>query len=137
MHLNPDLPPILRQTSAARVSVDVSTTSTTFVSLLSLSITVEAGFLLLLFTASVEQSNDNQTTYFDLQVNGTTVAGASHTHRNPTKAGCVAISHRMAIAAGTHTVSVGWRVSNNTSYIRPVTDPTGEHGHLLVQEVTR
>lgn len=126
------------QSILAEVGVNTTTTSTTFVTLLSQVITIQAGSILLIhLSASFSHAANNQTGYFRVQVDGVTVRATAQ--RNPTSGepgSCAIVLRRTGLAAGARTVTVQWRTSGSTLRIRPVAAPDAEHASLLLEEVT-
>lgn len=123
----------VRQVVSARVSVNTTTTSTTYVALLSASVTVNDGRLLVHFSTSCSNSSANRQLFFEVRVDGTLVGRASVRvtgANNPDFAQVLAV---VPVAAGAREVTVNWRVSANTGQIRPTT--AEEHAVLVVTEM--
>jgi hypothetical protein len=123
------------QSKFVEVAADVSTTSTTWVDLLSTTITTLAGFLLLTTTVSPNTSSTSAGFYIRLLLDGVAVRGASGYAGSATFNETVSIVSKEAVTAGLHTVKVQWRVSTGTLRCRPVTAPDQDHASLLIQEV--
>src|SRR3972149_2023582 len=126
------------QSVASEITVDTTTTSTTFVTLLTRTITIVAGSVLLVwFTETNSQSSGSQTTFFRLQVDGVTQKSAGT--RSPAVGdpqGIGIVQRVTGLAAGLRTVTIHWRVTGGTSRIRPVAVPDAEPASLVVAEVT-
>jgi hypothetical protein len=133
--------PTLLQTQFAELSANTSTTSTSFVNLLSITMdTSGESSLLIFFTGTPYMSNDSQTIAFQLVVDGTPVRGcASHSDKsgaNDTHATAALVYKQTGLAAGSHTITIQWKTdSGTTASIRPVTT-IQESGSLLINEVT-
>lgn len=126
------------QSLFTEVTVNTSTTSTTFVTLLSQAITIQAGSVLVVhFTASSSHAGNNQTALFRVQVDGVTYRAVGE--RNPTATfpgSCGIVLRIPGLAAGARTVVIQWRTTGSTLRIQPVTVPDAEHASLLLEEVT-
>jgi hypothetical protein len=128
---------VLKSTTMAEVSTDTTTTSTSWVDLLTITLTMaSAGKLLAQFSAGFTMSGANNGAYFRIMVDGTAKRGVASRYIN-TPGHSVAISYLASgLAAGSHTVKVQWRASASTLQIRPAGQPDSEHAVLIVQEVT-
>lgn len=126
------------QTVFNQITVDTTTASAVFVTLLSQAITIQAGSVLLVhFTTGVSNSNANNTQFFRVQVDAVTQRAVGTTNvvaNGPQSAGIVL--RITGLAAGSRTVTIQWRTSGNTAQIRPATVPDAEHASLLLTEVT-
>lgn len=117
-------PPPLLQTQFTNQSSDTSTTSTSYVDLLSL--TVETGgnsHLLVHFHATAHPSTDNQSISFQLVIDGVVKCGCN-THADKSGGGDTQASASLVwketdIASGSHTVKIQWKTSTGTASIRP------------------
>jgi hypothetical protein len=136
--------PALVQTAVANITADVSTASLTpaFVPIgggLSVTLTIGAGhFLLVFFSAGVDQSNNQNITFFDLRVDGVLQkgTGAEGGSTAPRTQSASIVARIAGLSAGAHTVDVVWSVSAGTSSINAGSAPIRNHATLLVQEVT-
>lgn len=128
----------LVQSRFREITVDTTTTSPTFVTLLTDTITIGAGRALIIqFLSSMSNSNSNNIVYARIQVNGVTYRGAATTAQNTNRSGAVCIQTRVTgLAAGTHTVTVQWRVSGGTGQVRVVSQPDTESASMLIEEVS-
>lgn len=127
-------PPNLVQTKFVEITSDTSTTSTTFVDLLSTTLTTQGGALLIHFDVSCSNSNTGKEIDFQVLLDGT-VKKAGGVRYNGTPAGDLSLSYKTAIlTAGSHTVKVQWKTESNTANIRPVTAPTGESASMTILE---
>lgn len=126
------------QSKFIEISANTTTTSTTFVTLLTTTFTIGSGSnVILQFAASVSNSNSNNITYFRIQVNATTYRGAATTAQGPSNPGGASIQQRVTgLGAGTHTITVQWRVSGGTGQVRPVAVPDAESASLIIEEVS-
>jgi hypothetical protein len=125
----------LIQTLFVEATTDRSTTSTTWVDLLSQSITLLAGTkLIALISASAVNTND-EFSYFRLVIDGVAQRGVSLRSRSDVAQPIALNFAKTGLAAGAHVVKLQWRVAASTSRIRPATQPDSEHASLLLQEV--
>lgn len=120
------------------LAVDATTASLVFILLLTTSITITAGSILLIdFSTGTSNTVNNANNFFRIRIDGVVQRGVATTTSgagNPSSAG---MTLRVAgLAAGARTVDVQVRVSAGTGQIRPVTQPDSEHVSLRVQEVT-
>ena len=128
-----------RQSVFADLLIDTTTVSTVFVPLLSASITITTGGILLVrFSASASNSNNNNQVIFRLLIDGVAKHGAALVSASgATNVGGASLVYRQTgLAVGLHTVDIQWRVSGTTGRIRPVTNPDLESASLLVEEVS-
>lgn len=127
----------MRQSTAAEITVDTTTTSATFVSLLSAPITIAAGGILLItFTVGATNDTKDKTNFFRVLVDGTPLRGTNIVSGIAGSGGSAAIALRVTgLAAGARSVTAEWRTDGGTARIRPVANPDGAHATLLVQEV--
>jgi len=132
----------LRQTTSAKITADTSMNSTTFADLLSVSITTTAGGVLLArFSGGFGQSTTNGQGRFKLLIDGVIQNAAGFTQYGSSAAGAIpnpmALSCRLAVSAGSHTVTVQWATgsSGNTISCKPVTYPNYNGASLVVEEV--
>jgi hypothetical protein len=127
---------VFKQSVDAEIVADTTTTSTSFVDLLSLTVTT-TGSSFLLTTFSAAFTNSSGVTYrrveFQLLIDGVPQHGCLGVATS-TNGATIAMVDRLAVSAGTHTVTVQWRTSANTAQIRPST--VTEDAHLLVCEVS-
>jgi hypothetical protein len=127
------------QSKFLEVTADTSTASTTFVSLLSLSVTTTAGTLLIKFDVTGELSAGSAMASFELQIDGVVKRGCafSSAFGNFAQPNSASVTYRVTgLAAGAHTVAIFWKTSTGTLSIKPVSIPTEEHASLLVEEVS-
>jgi hypothetical protein len=120
-----------KQSAFAEVSVDTSTTSGTFVDLLTINFTklMDASYLIVSANMSGDQSNANQV-YYRIMADGVAKRGAGY------QPGCAAITLRISgINAGARVIKLQWCVSGGTGRINVVTSPDWAHASLLVEEV--
>jgi len=128
------LAPSLTQTSFLELSSDVSTTSASFVDLISITIYTYGGTCLVTFSVSGEDSANNRNLYFQLVMDGTPIKWTQFRTPNTQNSACLTAT--VIPAEGSHTFLIQWRVSANTGQIRPVT-VNEEHAALLIEEVAR
>lgn len=128
------------QTGFAKVTSDVTTTSTSFVDVtgLSVTLTTTGGDLVAFFTFGASNSTTGRENDFRILLDGTSYQGTSMRcgAKDLAQSGGIVIRFT-GVAAGSHTVKIQWQVSNGTGQIRPVTGAVDkEHANLLVQEVS-
>ena len=127
------------QTVFNEITVDTSTTSLTFVSLMSQAITITANSRLLIrFDASYSAVTNNTDTSFRISVDGTPRRGTGGTARNTTPASDSSSITWVSgpLAAGSRTVLIEWLVSSSTANINVVTVPSSHHASLVIQEIS-
>jgi len=126
------------QTVFSEISTDTTTSSTTFVDLLTATLTTVAGTkLIVIATFAVSNSNSNAQQHFRMTVDGIVKRGCGVRFvNNPSAAGSLALVVT-GLSAGSHTIKLQWRAdaSGGTVQVRPVTAPDDEHASLVVQEV--
>ena len=131
------LPGAVPTVAYAVLSSDVSTSSTSFVSLLSTSITVAGTSDKVDIVASVGW--DNQTSgnspSFQITVDGTDEGQSFSTSNNIGGAGSTfCIAQVTGLAAGSHTVALNWKSSNgNAVRIRPVSTAGAYHAAIVAR----
>ena len=135
-------PEILRQTQFAEVSSAANTTSTTFVDLFSLSITINQGsYLIISFTSSgyPTAGSPNGLTY-QLVLDGTPIrgcsAGAGSGAQNAIGLYGKLTWKSSSLSAGSHTVLIQWRGDSGSGNIRIDPSNDDEFAFLVVQEVS-
>jgi hypothetical protein len=122
------------------ITVNTTTTSATFVDLLSTSITIsDQSKILISFTGSMSNASNNQTHFFRVLVNGATITGGGTGTRIASGAGnpqVIAIHvQTAALTAGTYTIALQWRTTGGTVQCRPIAAPDAEHAAMVVQEI--
>jgi len=129
---------VLRQSATSKVAVDTTTASAAFVDLLTVALTVEAGFLLIEASMGASLAVNVGTIFFRITVDGVAQAGVSNSFTVVGDKHASAFSLRVDVAAGVRTVKLQWRVASvlSTAQIRPVAQPDAEHASLVVSEVT-
>lgn len=131
------VPQPLIQTAFTELTVDTTTTSVTFVDLMSLTMNVGSNKISVHFTVG---GSNNQgfggNLFFRLVVDGVTIRGTAvrSTAANVSETG--ALVWRGAVVAGSRIVKIQWMTDVGTARIAPVTVPNGEHASLYVQEIT-
>lgn len=123
------------QTTFDEISVNTTTTSTTFVDLLTRVISTGANNVLIHFSAGFSAA-DQETVFFRVTIDGVAQRGAAQTVRNGLRQGSVAIVLKRAVTAASHTIKIQWRVTAGTGSVQPVLSPDAEHASLLISEVT-
>lgn len=127
--------PNLLKTVFSEITVDTTTTSMTYVNLLSSTVSVSSKTVLIHFTAAVSNSNADRNMFYQLLIDGVaTRGGACRTGAASNPETWALVYKATDLSVGDHTFLIQWRVSANTGQIRPVTS-INEHASLLVQEV--
>lgn len=127
--------PRYRNTYTAALGTDSLTTSTSYVTLLSLSFTPRLGFVFITMDA-VFRSNSVSATdaYMRMVLNGSPVASDASAQGKPYSAH--ALAYRAAVTPGVaHTIDLQWRSSLDTLICNPVTRPDTYHAIIVAQEV--
>jgi len=125
----------LKQTVFSEISSDTTTTSATFVDLLTANITTTGGGLLIHATVSSTSSGNSEDHHYQVLLDGTPKRGFLHWAKSEVAGSGAVVIYLTGVSAAAHTVKLQWRVSGQTGQIRPVTT-IDEHASLLVQEVT-
>jgi hypothetical protein len=125
----------LQQTSFAEITSDTTTTSLTYVDLLSVTITTIAGNISIYASASGDNTNNARLSKYRIMIDGVADRGFV-ANVSPSLPDSGAIVLRRAVTAGSHTIKLQWATSANTARIRPITNPDTDHASLLVEEVT-
>jgi hypothetical protein len=128
----------LRQTAMTEITVDTTTASVAFVTLISTNITITAGGVLLVnFSAGTSNTNNNVTNYFRLVVNGVNRRSGAYTSSGAGNPGEVTLLGRFTgLPAGVIPVVIQWRVGAGTAQVRPVAAPDAEHAVLVLTETS-
>jgi hypothetical protein len=126
-----------RQSVFAKISVDTTTTSTTWVDLISQAVTITAsGILIIHLTAAVSNSAVNKAVQFRVTVDGVSQGGFGIELKSAGVSCSGAIVVRVTgLSAGAHTVKARWQTSAGTAQIRPVGAPDTESANMLIEEV--
>jgi hypothetical protein len=125
-----------KQSVHVDVSTDVSTTSATFVDLLTANITTAAAnaLLLLRFSAATTCSNNSTQIAFRYLVDGVAYHGAGNLGYASSQVSTAIIGRKTVASAGAHTVKVQWRTDRGTVYVNAATVPDTQHACLVVEE---
>ena len=130
--------PTLLQTTFVEQATDTSTTSVSFVDLLTQAITIQAGSILLItVTASMSNTSANQNMDIQITIDGVAARGAgTRVATSNVPQGFSIVYRKTGLAVGAHTIKVQWRTpSGGTMRVRPATT-LNEHCSMLIQEVT-
>jgi hypothetical protein len=126
------------QTQFTKLLVNTTTTSSTFVDLITVLVTIQAGSSLQIsFAETNSSSSASATTFFRVTVDAIVMQGAAT--RSPGGGDPQGVSindYITGLAAGVHTVKVQWRTNSGTSRIRPVASPDAESASILINEVS-
>lgn len=125
------------QTQYSEITTNTTTTSGTFVDLLTVSITTGATSIIIQATGSASNTNANQSAEFRITLDGVAVGGGANARCVAANvAAAFAITKKVSVSAAAHTVKLQWLRTANTARIDPSGSPDTEHASLLVQEVT-
>ena len=127
---------IWQQSVEAEVTADTTTTSATFVDLLSIRLTTGAGFLLIRALGACSNTTANTNNRLRVLVDGVSIGGSQFRARSVGIAEAFAIQKRAAVTAGSHGIKLQWARASGTLQCRPVTNVDAERASLLVEEVT-
>lgn len=110
--------------------------STTFVTLFSQNVTVLANSSLqVMLTASGITGANNTEVSFRVTIDGNVLRATSGNWRS-SDASCAALVARSpALAAGSRTVLIEWKVNGSTATIAPTTNPGEDHASAIIQEI--
>jgi hypothetical protein len=130
--------PQIVQSQYTVLGVDSTTTSTTFVDLMSTTVNTSANTCVVYFTASGDNSTTSVNSYFQLLIDGTPLRGTKYRNTANSGAGhsCILVCETPMLTAGAHVFKIQWLAQSGTSRIRPLTIAT-DHASLLIEEVTR
>jgi hypothetical protein len=132
-------PPSLLQTAFSEITVDTTTNSTSYIDLLTITITTSGGSTAVLYFTASFNNNTSLTTLtqsFQFLVDG--VAATSDTFLSfarPRDTSVGMVHETAVLSAASHTFKVQWKVSTLTGQIRPVTT-IQNHASFLVKEMT-
>lgn len=129
---------VLAQTQAAQVVADASTTSTSFVDLLTVNITTEANAVIIRAMGHVSNSSANVNMRLRVLVDGVSVGGGQV--RSASASG-IAVPFALqfktgVLSAGAHVIKLQWATVSSTMRCRPVAAADSETASLVVEEVT-
>ena len=134
-----DATSLYRQSVFAEISADTTTTSSSFVDLLTANITTTASgnVLLIHFDVCGDNTGTNNDVHFRITIDGVAKRSAAMDIDISGSTQCAAITYRATTTTGSHTVKAQWRSPSggSTSRIRPVADVDSHHASLLVEEV--
>lgn len=130
----------LVQTAFAELTSDTTTTSTSFVDLLTITVTTGANPVILHFSVSANNNSGffQHQQYFQLLVDGSATRGCSMRSVNSNHAASGGLVYKTsALTAGSHTFKIQWRTDSGlaTAQIRPASQPN-EHASFILEEVT-
>lgn len=128
---------LVTQNNFTEISADTTTTSATYVDLLSATVQVTSGVLLIHFSAAISNSGANNNMVWQLLVDGAaTRGGGGRNGATSTQIQYALIYKKTGLSVGSHTVKIQWSTpGGGTMQCRPVTT-VNEHASLLVQEVS-
>jgi hypothetical protein len=126
----------LIQVASTEITSDITTTSTTFIDLMTLTVTIGANPVILDFSVSCNNTGMFNQCDFQLLVDGGITRGITVYTSTSENASSGAILYKTsALTAGSHTFKIQWRVDAGTGQVRPVTTAV-EHAILILEEVT-
>jgi hypothetical protein len=119
------------------ITVDTTTTSMVLVPLLSQTITIGVGGILIIhFSTSVSATNAASTMSYRLSIDGVAQRATAQRVAAAGEPQSAALVYRKTgLSAGIHTILIEWNTSQGTARIRPVSNPDSEHCSLLIEEV--
>ena len=127
---------VLKQSAAAKLAADISTTSSSFITILTINITTAAGFLEIFAAAGCSGTN-NVRARARVTVDGVAVSVTNdHSHTSGNGAMSLAMIGRCAVTAAAHTVVFQYATDAGTLSVHAATDPDSEGATLLVNEVS-
>jgi hypothetical protein len=126
-----------RQTAYYNLPADSSTTSSSFVSLMSTTVTTSLSKVLVVFGCSATVTSPNSTITLRLKVDGTVVRGTLIRGASEGAGGSAIINYQdNNLSAGSHTFTIEWKIDNSkTIYIRPYTQIDSEYACIMIIEV--
>lgn len=129
-------PENVRQILTTNITTNVSTTSTSYIDLLSLNVTTTANsFLIVNFSAGCSNSSTNDWGQFKIVIDEISYVACIIANATTNTANSGGLVYRLQVATGTHTVKIQWLAGGGgTLRIRP-TSSTVEHAVLTVKEV--
>lgn len=123
----------VKQVAFAKVTVDTSTSSAIFTTLLSVAMTTGVGFIDIVMDVAVTTLVTGG--FFRLVLDAVPLAGGGRATSFIGTSGA-ACTLRVAVGAGAHTILLEWRASAlGTVQCRPVTFPDAEGASLYVAEI--
>ncbi len=127
----------LLQYSVASGTTDITTTSTSFVDMTEMSITLTTGdsTLDISFFAGVANATTGKVNTYQILVDGTSYIVAKSRIDTASIGSPIALGWMINVTAGSHTVKVQWKVDGGTGYNRAAT--TEEKRNLIVREFSR
>jgi hypothetical protein len=124
----------LLQTIESSLSSNITTTSDTFTTLLSTTMITGDGYIVCNFTASGDNSAANREVLFRLVVDSTTIRGCGFTVITGGAMSSTSLQRKLPVSAGSHTITIQWRVSGGTGRINVVSNEN-HHASVIVQEI--
>jgi len=126
-----------RQTAYYNLPADSSTTSSSFVSLMSTTVTTSLSKVLVVFGCSATVTSPNSTITLRLKVDETVVRGTLIRGASEGAGGSAIINYQdNNLSAGSHTFTIEWKIDNSkTIYIRPYTQIDSEYACIMIIEV--
>jgi len=115
------------------ITADTTTTSLTFVTLLTRTLTTGANKLNIHFTCAGSNSSNNTAVHFEIQIDGVSIRGSALVASSAATQS-TSIVYSTTVTAASHTIDIKWKVPGGTGRVRPVTTVI-EHASLLIQEI--
>lgn len=128
------VPTLLPAPKFFKVTSDISTTSGSYVTMFSGSFTLASSELnlIVLFLANVTSSNANRRIETRTLINGVSVGGSSGAVDSSNLPFHIGFIGQVLGVVGNNTYELQWRVSGNTAYCRPATNPDDENASLAI-----
>lgn len=121
--------------SYSQILADATTTSTSYVGIMSQSVSVSTNEIInLFFSTAFDTVNSSQLVSFQVFIDTVAQAGSSASslcRGSGLFASCAFIG-QYNLSAGNHTVEIRWKTNVATARILPVTNPTANHANLLL-----
>lgn len=128
--------PQIIQTSSANVGADTTTTSTTFVDLLSLTMYINSNPVVIYFSVSGNNTTASTRVSFQLVIDGIATRGFSYICVSSGNGGSGAIVYKtQPLFYGNHTFKIQWLTSGGTAQVLAGSGAS-DNAYLVVDEVT-
>jgi hypothetical protein len=129
--------PQVIQTQYSALAVDTSTTSTSFVDLMSLTLATDSNRTITYFSAAGNNATSATALRFQLLIDGVVTRGCNTRCVSSGNGGTVSLVYYSSVLTpGSHTFKIQWSVSAGTGTINASTG-TSDNAVLLVEEVNR
>lgn len=123
------------QSVFSRLSVDTTTTSTSFVDFMTLNVNTGQNALCVFFSASGNNTTSGARVHFQLLVDGVIRRGSDFFCVSTTNGGCAALVYKtFNLSDGAHVIKIQWSVTAGTGSVN-ASSGTSDHASLIVYEV--